>query len=281
MMGYCDCDECVVRKFFSYCGLGYEQNIWAQALRGIICSRELRLEWVHWGDFNTRVSGPGSSQHTCVMSRPGLSTIYQIFAANPQFPMARPSSASVACAGCWIRYHNNARDAMMQLRKLQNTPYYHLAATGKSGWGQCKIVKYILISHPVKHREIISHITKHLHVVQVNSDNLLECTALFVKVILWGIKFMEAWKKELRRNKLLSYQARACENNLFWMRRAIIIMYCCDYVWRESTMEPEYVMPHAFKYLYVRQRGNYSIQNTRAIKLIWSVTCSIDINLRD
>ena len=25
-------------------------------------------------------------------------------------------------------------------------------------------------------------------------------------------------------------------------------------------MEPEYVMPHAFKYLYVRQRGNYSIQ---------------------
>ena len=275
MMGYCDCDECVVRKLFSYCGLGYEQNIWAQALRGIICSRELRLEWVHWGDFNTRVSGPGSSQHTCVMSRPGLSTIYHIFAANPQFPMARLSSASVACAGCWIRYHNNARDAMMQLRKLQNTPYYHLAATGKSGWGQCKIVKYILISHPVKHREIISHHTKHLWWCRLTQTIYWNALHSLSKLILGE----NSWK--LRRNKILSYQARPCENNLFRMRRAIIIMYCCDYVWRESTMESEYVMPHAFKYLYVRQRGNYSIQNTRAIKLIWSVTCSIDINLRD
>ena len=46
-------------------------------------------------------------------------------------------------------------------------------------------------------------------------------------------------------------------------------------------MESDDVMPHAFKYVFERERGNHFIQSVRVIKLIWSVTCSIDINLLD
>ena len=156
-------DECAMGKLFTYCVFG----IWTKYPRlgiesEIICSPEWRLArderevWVHWGDFNTRPivewgPGPGSSHH-----RPpaALARVSTLFYFSQQFTISRgppPHPCVSVCCGYYFRYYDNARDAMMQFRKLQNTRDIIIShrEVRPEGSGQCKIVKCILILHPV------------------------------------------------------------------------------------------------------------------------------------
>ena len=148
-------------KLFSYCVFG----VWTKYPRlgigsGIICSPEWRLArderevWVHWGDFNTRPivewgSGPGSSHH-----RPpaALARVSTLFYFSQQFTISRgPPPHPWACAAGIISDITTMQG--MQWCSLGNYKILAILSshshTGKCGSGQCKIVKCILILHPV------------------------------------------------------------------------------------------------------------------------------------